>query len=170
MDPTDLALLLIRATVGLTMVAHGWNHAFGAGGIAGTTGWFASMGMRPAKLHATLASVTEVGAGLALALGLLTPLVCAALVGTLAVAFVTAHLRNGFFIFRPGQGYEYILILITTLLTISLLGPGAWSLDAALDIAITGWLGLALAGGVGLVSAAALLAVAWRPSTVVSED
>jgi putative oxidoreductase len=47
MHPVDVAALLLRAVLGVTMVAHGWNHAFGGGKIAGTARWFASIGMRP---------------------------------------------------------------------------------------------------------------------------
>ena len=59
----DLGLLLLRVAVGATMAVHGWNHIFGGGKIAGTAGWFESLGMRPGKLHAWLASITEVAAG-----------------------------------------------------------------------------------------------------------
>ena len=27
------------------------------------------------------------------------------------VAFITNHMKNGFFIFRPGEGYEYVMML-----------------------------------------------------------
>ena len=58
------------------------------------------------------ASLTEVGAGACLLLGFLTPLGCAGVVGTMTVAMVTNHLKNGFFIFNKGEGYEYVLTLI----------------------------------------------------------
>jgi len=104
MHPVDVAALLLRVVVGATMLAHGWNHAFGGGKIAGTTRWFASIGMRPAGVHAYVATLTEVGCGVLLLLGLLTPLAAGGVLGTMLVAGVTAHLKNGFFIFRPGQG------------------------------------------------------------------
>lgn len=56
MHPVDIAALLLRAVLGTTMLAHGWNHAFGGGKIAGTTRWFASMGKRPAWMHAYVAT------------------------------------------------------------------------------------------------------------------
>ena len=64
-----------------------------------------SIGIRPGRVHALFATVTEIVAGLLLVLGLLTPLAAAAVVGTMAVALVANHARNGFFIFRPGEGY-----------------------------------------------------------------
>jgi uncharacterized membrane protein YphA (DoxX/SURF4 family) len=50
---TDIAALLLRATLGGTMIAHGWNHAFGGGRLPGTATWFESIGIRPGPLHAT---------------------------------------------------------------------------------------------------------------------
>jgi putative oxidoreductase len=49
MHPVDVTALLLRATLGVTMLAHGWNHAFGGGKLTGTARWFASIGMRPAR-------------------------------------------------------------------------------------------------------------------------
>ena len=74
MDAANLGLLMLRLAVGGTMAAHGYNHIWGGGKIKGTAGWFESLGMKPGKLHAWLASITELGAGALLALGLLTPL------------------------------------------------------------------------------------------------
>ena len=119
MHPVDVAALLLRAVLGVTMLAHGWNHAFGGGKIAGTTRWFASIGMRPAWVHAYVATLTEIGSGVLLLLGLLTPLAAAGVLGTMLVALVTAHLKNGFFIFRPGQGYEYVLMICVVALALA---------------------------------------------------
>jgi putative oxidoreductase len=166
MEPgaTDLALLVLRVTVGAVMLAHGLNHIFGGGRIPGTARWFESLGMRPGVVHAWLASVTEVVAGALLVAGLLTPLAGAAVVGVMLVAWITNHRGNGFFIFRPGEGWEYVMVLTVTGLVLAMLGPGRWSLDRVLDLDhLAGWTGFwiaVLAGGGG---ALALLAVAWRP-------
>lgn len=163
-DSVNLALLGLRLILGAVMLAHGINHIIGGGKIAGTGRWFESLGMKPGLLHAWLASVTEVAGGAMLMLGLLTPLGCAAVVGVMLVALITNHLKNGFFIFRPGEGYEYVLTLTVVATCLAMLGPGEWSLDEALDIGdLAGWRGLwiVLVGGAG--GAAALLAVFWRP-------
>jgi putative oxidoreductase len=112
-----------------------------------------------------MATGTELGAGLLLVLGLLTPLAAAGAVGTMAVALVTAHLRNGFFIFRPGQGYEYVIMIILVACGLGALGGGTISLDRALTISddLSGWTGLIIAAGAGILGAALLLAVFWRP-------
>jgi putative oxidoreductase len=165
LDAIDLALLVFRCGVGAVMLAHGINHIWGGGRIEGTAGWFGSMGMRPPLLQAWLASLTEIGAGAALALGLLTPLGGAGVVGTMTVAFVINHRGNGFFIFRPGEGWEYVMTLGLCGMLIGTVGPGEWSLDHALDIVddLSGWTGLLLSAGAGLVGAGLLLATCWRP-------
>lgn len=167
----DIASLVLRVSVGGTLVAHGWNHAFGGGKIEGTSGWFESMGLRPGRLHALMATGTELGAGVLLLLGLLTPLAAAGAVGTMAVAFVTAHLRNGFFIFRPGQGYEYVVMIIMVACAVGALGGGAVSLDRAFGIedALSGWTGLAVTALAGGLGAALLLAAFWRPGSRPAE-
>ena len=50
------------------------------------------------------------------------------------VAWITNHLRNGFFIFRPGEGYEYVMTLTLVALGLGGLGAGEWSVDDALDV------------------------------------
>ena len=59
----NLALLILRVVVGLTLAAHGWNKFTGGGKIPGTGRWFDSIGMRPGRLNAYLAASTEMGAG-----------------------------------------------------------------------------------------------------------
>ena len=68
----DLALLVFRVAIGAVFIAHGVNHIIGGGKIAGTGRWFESLGMKPGWFHAWTASITEIGAGLLLVLGLLT--------------------------------------------------------------------------------------------------
>lgn len=167
MTAVDTAVLVLRVVVGLTLVAHGYNHVWGGGGLVGTARWFASLGMRPAKLHAMLSGAGEIVAGAALAIGLLTPLSAAFVVGTMTVAGVTAHFKNGFFVFK--EGYEYVLMIAVVCSMIGLLGPGVASVDRLLgiDTALDGGLRVLLSAGLGVLGAAALLAGTWRP---VRED
>jgi putative oxidoreductase len=162
-DAVDLALLALRCVVGAVVLAHGINHVLGGGRIPGTARWFESLGMRPGVVHAWLASGTEIAAGVLLVLGFLTPLAAAGVVGVMVVAWIANHLGHGFFIFRPGEGWEYVMTLAVVALTIGALGPGSWSLDDVLgweDLA--GGEGLALTAGLGLGGAAALLLGFWR--------
>jgi putative oxidoreductase len=50
-------------------------------------------------------------------------------------------------------------------IAIGAIGPGAWSLDDALELTddLTGTAGLLIAGAGGILGAAALLACCWRP-------
>jgi putative oxidoreductase len=166
MSEYDVAVLLIRIVVGGTMVAHGYNHLWGSGGFAGTARWFESLGMRPAKLHALLSGAGEVGAGAALVLGILTPLVAAFVVGTMVVAAVTAHRRNGFFVFK--DGYEYVLMIAVVCIALALIGPGGLSIDhvTGLDAILGGGLGAAITAGGGVLGAVVLLGATWRPARI----
>ncbi len=121
--------------------------------------------MRTPKLQARLASLTELGSGLALVLGFATPIAAAALIALMVVAIVVAHRHNGYFIFRPGQGWEYCAAILAAAMTIALLGPGNWSIDSALNLGYSNWASLAVAVALGVGSAAAQLSVFWRPVT-----
>ena len=79
------------------------------------------------------------------------------------VAWITNHLRNGFFIFRPGEGWEYVANLAIASLVLGALGPGQWSLDNAINFELHGWKGLLAAVVVGVGGSAALLVTFWRP-------
>ena len=144
----DLSLLVFRTVIGLIFVLHGLNHIFGGGKISGTARWFESLGMRPGMLHAWTASVTEIGSGLLLAAGLATPIAAAGIIGTMLVAWITNHARNGFFVFRPGEGYEYVLTLTFCGILLAGVGAGRWSVDGWIGwFQPPGWIGLSLGHG-----------------------
>jgi putative oxidoreductase len=163
MDRTDAALLVIRLAVGLTLLGHARNHAFGPGGLAGTTRWFGSLGMRQPRLQAVLSSVVEAAAGAGIALGFLTSVAAGALVGVMLVAGVTAHRKNGFFVFR--DGYEYVLMIALVTTAVAVAGPGLISVDHVLGLSrqLSGWTGLLLVAVLGVGGALAQLAAFWRP-------
>lgn len=164
-DAIDLALTIFRCGIGAVMLAHGINHIYGGGKITGTAGWFGSMGMRWLLFQAWFASLTEIGAGVLLVAGLLTPLAAAGVIGVMTVAWAINHRGNGFFIFRPGEGWEYVMTLASCGVALGAIGAGGWSLDNAfgIDDDLIGWPGLLIAVIGGFGGAALLLAVAWRP-------
>lgn len=130
----DTALLLLRVAVGLLLIGHGTQKLFGwfgGYGVAGTGGFFHSVGFRPGKPMAAVAGLSEAGGGLLLALGLLTPLAGAVIVGTLLVASST-HLPKG--VWGANGGYELPLLYAVVGATVALAGPGAVSLDAAFGL------------------------------------
>jgi putative oxidoreductase len=133
----DAGLAALRITIGLIFAAHGAQKAFGwwkGPGYAGWTGAIGKMGFRPAALWAFVSVVAELGAGLLLALGLLTPLAAAGLVGQGIVIIARVHWANGFW--SSNRGYEFPLALLGGSLSIALTGPGAWSLDDRLPVGL----------------------------------
>ena len=57
------------------------------------------------------------------------------------VALVANHAKNGFFIFRPGQGYEYVLMITLVSGALGALGAGSWSVDRAVRFGVHEWAG-----------------------------
>ncbi|MET9992773.1 DoxX family protein [Streptomyces mutabilis] len=160
-EPADAALLLVRVVLGAVMVAHGWNHWRGGGGIAGTAGWFAGLGLRRPRFQAWCSVVTEIGAGLLLALGLFTSLACAAVLSVMLVAGLLAHRPHGFFVFK--EGYEYVLVLGVLAVALGAWGPGEYAIDTAAGLAVTGWAGAGVVIAVAVLATSGLLAAFWRP-------
>ncbi|WP_205874321.1 DoxX family protein [Mycobacterium camsae] len=163
MTPYDVALLILRLVLGLTLAAHGLNKFFGGGRIPGTARWFESIGMKPGKFHATVAATTETAAGLGLAAGLLTPIPAAGFVSLMVVAAWTVHRANGFFIVK--EGWEYNLVLAVTAVVVATLGAGKLSLDHLVfgKNWLDGWQGLAISVGLGLAGAIGQLLIFYRP-------
>ena len=134
MTTADLGLLILRLTLGLLIAGHGAQKLFGlfgGHGLVGTGGFFASIGFRPGKAMAIVAGVTELGSGLLLVLGLLTPLAAAGVIGTLLVAG-SVHAAKG--LWSQNGGYELALIYALVGAALALTGPGSISLDAALGL------------------------------------
>jgi len=164
-DQLNLGLLLLRLCLGLFLAYHGYNKVFGGGGLAGTAGWFGSIGMKWPKWQARAAATTEIGAGLMLAAGLLTPLASAGVIGIMVVAIVVAHAKVGFFVFLPNQGWEYCATIALGAAAVGIMGPGDWSIDNGIDFILDGWNGALVAIGVGLAGAAVQLITSYRPKS-----
>lgn len=150
MTSIDFGLLIIRVFLGVSLAYHGYNKIFGGGGIAGTAGWFASLGMKAPKLQARGAAFTEIVAGLLFAVGLFTPLAASAIIGLMVVAIVTVHWKVGFFIFLPNGGWEYCASILVTAWGVACVGAGDTSLDSAWSINFgDNWAAATPAVGVG---------------------
>ncbi len=154
----NLTLLALRLVVGLLFAGHGAQKlfgAFGGAGLEGTTEAFERLRLRPARWHALAAGCAELGGGLLLAAGLLTPLASATLVAVMVTAVTTVHARNG--LWNTEQGFEYNLVLIAAVFAIAAVDAGAWSLDNAIGLDLSGasWalaaLGAGILSGVGAV-------------------
>lgn len=129
----DAGLLLLRLVLGLTMAAHGSQKLFGwfgGGGIDGTGQFFTMSGYPAGNTMAVVAGLTETLGGLALAVGLLTPLAGAAIVGTMVNAIAVTW-GGGFFAPKGGE-YEYLLTAGAAALALT--GPGRYAVDRFLPV------------------------------------
>jgi putative oxidoreductase len=157
----NLGLLILRLVVGALFIGHGTQKLFGwfgGRGLAGTDGMLETLGFGPGRPLAVVNGLAEAGGGLVVALGLLTPLGAAAIIGVMVVAAIAAHGHNG--IWNQNGGVEFPVTNIAIAQALAFVGPGAWSLDAALGWDLHGTeFGLA---ALALGGVAALLALATR--------
>jgi putative oxidoreductase len=158
-------LLVLRLVLGLTMAAHGTQKVFGwfgGGGPQGTAGFFRSLGFRAPLAMACLAGLAEL-AGLALAIGFLTPFAALALIVVMLNAIWTVHRANGFFVGKGG--FEFNLLIIAPATALAATGPGRWSVDNALgwDDNLSGvWWGVGVLVAGAVISGLTLVAGRWR--------
>jgi len=152
----DTGLLIARVVFGTVMAAHGAQKLFGwfgGYGIAGTGGFFESVGFRPGRLLAVAAGLSETAGGLLIAAGLFGPVGPALMLSVMIVAS-SLHWNNG--LFATANGVELPLLYGAAAVALALTGHGLYSLDALFGIAGLWtpeliWTALALgtAGGVG---------------------
>lgn len=163
MGAFDWALFALRAGAGLILVAHGLN-AVKTRDFA--TKRFATNGFKYPNLQWYASVSTQIGAGILLIIGLLTSVAAAGLIAVMFEAFWTVHRTRGFFIFKPGVGWEFVALLGLVGFVIATLGPGEGSIDHALGIAVDldGAFGFSI-GVWGLALAVAHLIAFYRPST-----
>ena len=121
----DRGLLLMRIALGVVFVMHGGQKLF-VYGHAGVASGMAALGLPLPGLSAALITAVELGGGLALLAGAFTRVAAFLIAGAMAVATVSAHLSNGFFM---PSGFEYTLTLMLSSLAVLMTGPGAYSVD-----------------------------------------
>jgi putative oxidoreductase len=146
----EYGLLLLRVAVGLLFAGHGAQKLFGwfgGGGPAGTAGFFGSIGYRMPAVMAIVAGLAELGGGLLLATGFLTPVASFLLATVMLNAITTVVFPKGFL-----GGWEFEFTLLTVAIALAATGPGEISIDDAIGWAdeITGiaWASLALAAAI----------------------
>jgi len=160
-DAIDIASVLLRFIVGITMFAHGYRHIWGGGKLPVPPAGSSPSASALERCTPCWASVTELGAAVLLWLGLLTPLGAAGVLGTMSSPSSPPP-KGTASSSRPGEGYEYVLNLLLRALALGALGGGRLSLDNAFDVNLYGWGGFFLTLGAGGGGALLLLATSWR--------
>ena len=122
---SELAALLLRVSLGVMYLAHSVVLKLLTFGLAGTAGFFASVGLPGWLAYLTFAA--EAVGGAMLVLGVQTRLVALALIPTLLGAIIWVHAPNGWVFSSKGGGWEYPLFLIAASVVLSLLGDGAYA-------------------------------------------
>ena len=123
------AATLLRITLGLMYLTHSVVLKLFTYGLAGTAGYFASIGL-PAGLAYVVFAAEAVGGALILA-NVATGWVSLALVPILGGA-LWAHAGNGWVFSNAGGGWEYPLFLIVVSFVVALLGDGKYALGNVL--------------------------------------
>jgi putative oxidoreductase len=156
----DCGLLLIRLTFGVVMAGHGLQKLFGwfgGSGLTSTGKGFETLGFSPGKVFAAICGASEFLGGAGLALGLLTPLAAAALIGVMINAMATVSGAHG--LWEEQGGIEYNLCITVVALAVAAIGPGRLALDRFFRWGRGGWVEAALALGLGGVGAAIVLSI-----------
>ena len=127
-------LTVLRLCVASVFVAHGLQKLlglWGGPGLEGTAGMIKGLGFPYPMPLAVVLTLTEVGGGILLILGWLTPWVALALAVDMGIAIWKVHSPHGFFLagVNRGQGIEFVLVLLGALLCLALSGSGALSVD-----------------------------------------
>lgn len=130
-----MGLALVRIALGVVFTVSGVGKVLGVGpkamGIDGFAGFLGGMGVPAPTVAAWGVGLLELVGGVMLLVGLLTRVVAVLLAINMAVALVLVHLPSGFV--ASNGGYEYVLVLALCSLGLAVGGPGALSVDAAVD-------------------------------------
>ncbi len=116
----SLGLSLLRVHFGLILFAHGWLKV-SVFTIAGTVGFFASLGLP--SIIAYLTVFGEIAGGIALILGIQTRL-AAALSVPIMIGATSVHLGNGWLFSAEGGGWEFPASLTIIAISIAVMGSG----------------------------------------------
>jgi putative oxidoreductase len=117
---------LIRVVAGGSLAIHGFPILFGNKVAAAK--FLESVGFHDGLFWSYIVGGVEFFCGLFLALGLLTRLVAAPIIGFLVIAIVTYHWQYGFA--WENRGIEYPLFWSIVVFHFLVRGGGRWSLDA----------------------------------------
>lgn len=123
---TPYAALLLRLSLGSILLAHGALLKLATFGLAGTMGFFGSIGYPP--ILGAVVAFAETAAGLALISGVLVR-PAALLTLPIMLGATMMHVGNGWLFSKAGGGWEFPAFLTVALLVQAGLGAGAYALD-----------------------------------------
>jgi len=121
-DRASTGLLLIRLIVGVAFIVHGYPK------IGHPTSWMPDSNFSPMLL--AVAAYVEFAGGIALLLGLLTPLVAVLIAIDMAVAIFGVAIPKGTPFIAMGNSYESAAFYLVACLALAFTGAGRYSLDA----------------------------------------
>jgi len=142
---TDASALMLRIAAGLIFIPHGYSKVFGSGGPSAFAADLPGYGV-PSFLG-YLAAYAELFGAILLIVGLLTRLDALLLAGTMFVAAFVVQLPDalrdpdaaGRRFFASMRAIELPLALFSIAVTLLLIGPGRFSLDALLRVEERVW-------------------------------
>ena len=112
---------LLRVSLGIILLAHSAYLKIMVFGVAGTVGFFESLGLPAITAYLTMGA--EILAGIALIAGYQVRLVSLAIIPVL-IGATWVHAGNGWVFSNPGGGWEYPVFLIVAALVQAMLGSG----------------------------------------------
>lgn len=131
----NAAFLPLRASLGATMVHHGWSKLHGEGPQQSAQ-MMEQLHIRPAKPMALLTAGTELLAGASTLLGIATRPAALAVLVTQAVAIWKVHGKKGFD--NSQGGFEFNAALVAIAAGLILAGPGIFSAHEGLEHLVEG--------------------------------
>ena len=118
----SIGVSLLRIHFGIILLAHGWLKVY-VFSIAGTVGYFSSIGLPP--IIAYLVIFGELVGGLALILGIQTRL-AAALAVPIVFGAAVMNGGNGWLHTASGGGWEYAASLTVIAVSLAIMGSGQY--------------------------------------------
>jgi len=125
----DLAIFILRITLGAIFLVYGAQKLFGMfGGIGleGTAKMVEGMGLPEPAVVGVVWAFVEFAGGIFLVFGILARWSAAAVALTVAVRLWKVNLMYGFLV--QNGGLEYNVLIIAACVPIILLGGGSWSI------------------------------------------
>ncbi|MGH2442689.1 MAG: DoxX family protein [Chloroflexota bacterium] len=136
----NIALLILRVTVGALLAGHGAQKLFGwfgGPGLKGTKGFMESLGLSPSHIWGPAGAFGEFSGGVLTALGLFNPIGPQNIMSMMAVATRRVHWKNG--VWNSANGFELPLTNLAVGASLALMGPGKYSLDRMFGIRLPKW-------------------------------